>query len=130
MARIRIYPEATDKKAFACALDWPGWARAAKTEDLAIEALTSYADRYARIAAAAAARWPAAFDLEVVERLTGTTTTEFGALDKAPKGRFRQDHHTDGPPTCRLVASKLGNLRRDRGGCPCRPAEGAARRRP
>jgi len=45
MAKITIYTEATDKKAFACALDWPGWARAAKTQDLAIEALAAYADR-------------------------------------------------------------------------------------
>lgn len=85
MARIKIYIEATDKKAFASALDWPGWARAAKTEELAIEALDSYASRYAPVAAAADVRWPSALDFEVVERLKGTTTTEFGALDKPPK---------------------------------------------
>lgn len=85
MARVAIYVEATDKKAFACALDWPGWARAAKTEELAIEALASYSERYAPVAAAAGVRWPTVLDFEVVERLKGTGTTEFGALDKPPR---------------------------------------------
>jgi hypothetical protein len=85
MAKIRLYTEATGKRAFACALDWPGWARAAKTEELAIEALASYADRYAPVAAAARLRWPARLDFEVVQRLRGTASTDFGALDKPPK---------------------------------------------
>ncbi|MGH9282469.1 MAG: hypothetical protein ACRD0S_05980 [Acidimicrobiales bacterium] len=41
------YVEQGAKKAFACALDWPGWARAAKTEDEALAALAAYAERYA-----------------------------------------------------------------------------------
>lgn len=85
MAKITIYTEATDKKAFACALDWPGWARAAKTQDLAIEALAAYADRYAPLASAAGIRWPARLDFEVVEQLKGSGSTEFGVLDKPPK---------------------------------------------
>jgi len=88
MAKIRLYTEATDKKAFACALDWPGWARAAKTEDLAIEALAAYADRYAPVASAARIRWPARLDFEVVERLKGSGSTEFGVLDKPPRADF------------------------------------------
>jgi len=88
MAKIRLYTEATDKKAFACALDWPGWARAAKTEDLAIEALAAYADRYAPVASAAGIRWPARLDFEVVERLKGSGSTEFGVLDKPPRADF------------------------------------------
>ncbi|MDQ4037334.1 MAG: hypothetical protein M3313_03045 [Actinomycetota bacterium] len=85
MARIRVYTEATAKRAFACALDWPGWARAARTEDLAIKSLADYAPRYAPVAAIAGLRWPAALDFEVVERLTGSGSTEFGVLDKPPK---------------------------------------------
>lgn len=85
MARIKIYTEATDKKAFACALDWPGWARAAKTTELAVEALANYAPRYAPVAAAAGLRWPASLDFEVVERLKGSGSTDFGVLDKPPK---------------------------------------------
>ncbi|MDQ3576493.1 MAG: hypothetical protein M3443_02605 [Actinomycetota bacterium] len=85
MARIKVYTEATAKKAFACALDWPGWARPAKTEELAVETLASYAPRYAPVAAAAGLRWPATLDFEVVERLKGSGSTDFGALDKPPK---------------------------------------------
>jgi len=85
MARIRIYTESTAKRAFACALDWPGWARAAKTEDLAIQALDDYMPRYAPVAADAGVRWPTTLDYDVVERLTGSGSTDFGVLDKPPK---------------------------------------------
>lgn len=85
MARIRVYTEAAEKKAFACTLDWPGWARAAKTPELAIESLVDYAPRYEPVAQAAGLRWPAHLDVEVVERLTGAGATEFGVLDKPPK---------------------------------------------
>ena len=84
MARIGIYTEATAKRAFACALEWPGWARAGKTEDLAIQALADYAPRYAPVAATAGVRWPAALDFDVVERLPGSGSTDFGVLDKPP----------------------------------------------
>lgn len=82
MTTIKLYTEATGTRAFACALDWPGWARAAKTEELAIEALAAYSDRYAPVAAAAGLRWPARLDFEVVERLPGSGSTDFGVLDK------------------------------------------------
>lgn len=74
MAKITIYTEATDKKAFACALDWPGWARAAKTQDLAIEALAAYADRYAPLASAAGIRWPERLDFKVGRRPAPAST--------------------------------------------------------
>ncbi len=85
MARIKVYTEATDKKAFACALDWPGWARSAKTPELAVEALAEYAPRYAPVAAAAGLPWPATLDFEVVERQKGSGSTDFGVLDKPPE---------------------------------------------
>jgi len=88
MATIKLYVEATDKKAFACALDWPGWARSAKTEELAIEALASYAPRYAAVARAAGIRWPTKLDFQVMERLKGSATTDFGALDKPAAADF------------------------------------------
>jgi hypothetical protein len=77
----RVYLEAGSKKVFACALDWPGWCRAGKTEEAALEALAAYADRYRPVAERAGVRFPrsAGDDLEVVERLTGDATTDFGA---------------------------------------------------
>jgi len=39
--------EVGNTRVFACALDWPGWCRRAKTDEEALEALASYAPRYA-----------------------------------------------------------------------------------
>lgn len=78
-----VYLEVGSKKTFACTLDWPGWCRSAKTEDGALEALAEYAERYAPVAETAGVRFPkperSSFD--VVERLEGTVTTDFGAPD-------------------------------------------------
>ena len=41
-----VYLEVGTKKIFACSFDWPGWARAATTEEDALEALAAYAERY------------------------------------------------------------------------------------
>jgi hypothetical protein len=81
-----VYLEKGSKKVFACALDWPGWARAAKTEDGALEALAAYAARYAPVAAAAGVRFPksATAGIEVVERVQGSATTDFGAPGTVP----------------------------------------------
>ena len=78
-----VYLEVGAKRTFACALDWPGWARSGKTEEAALEALAAYADRYRPVPEAARMRFPksAADDLEVVERLPGSATTDFGAPD-------------------------------------------------
>ena len=46
---IAVVVEATPKKAFARAIDWPGWARSGKTEALALESLAAYAPRYAPV---------------------------------------------------------------------------------
>ncbi len=49
-ARIAIGLEATSKKAFASALEWPGWCRAGRDEAAALAALVASAGRYARVA--------------------------------------------------------------------------------
>ena len=78
--RIAISIEAAPKKAFATAVDWPGWSRSGKTDELALEALAAYADRYAPVAKLAGEAFPKAdgLDVEVVERLGGGGGTEFG----------------------------------------------------
>ena len=76
-----VYLEVGSKKVFACAVDWPGWARAAKTEESALDALAAYVERYRPVTEAAGVRFPksAAEDFEVIERVTGDATTDFGA---------------------------------------------------
>jgi len=79
--KIRVSLETTPKKTFASATDWPGWSRSGKTEQLALEALAAYAERYAPIAKAAGETLAAPLtvnDLDVVERGTGGAGTEFG----------------------------------------------------
>jgi hypothetical protein len=86
--RTAVYLERGAKRVFACALDWPGWCRAGKTEELALEALAAYAPRYAVVAEQAGIAFPAGADdaLEVVERLPGSSGTDFG-IPAATAGR-------------------------------------------
>ena len=53
-----VYLELGSKRVFACTLDWPGWCRSGKTEELALEALAAYADRYAEVAKEAGIAFP------------------------------------------------------------------------
>jgi hypothetical protein len=84
VAGTRVYLEVGKKRVFACTLDWPGWCRSGKTEEDSLDALSAYAARYAPIAAAAGVRFPttAARRFEVVQRMPGSASTDFGALDK------------------------------------------------
>lgn len=77
---IAVSIEAAPKKSFATAVDWPGWSRSGKAEALAIGALASYAERYARVAklAGEALDDPGRLELDVAERTEGGGSTEFG----------------------------------------------------
>ncbi len=72
----RVYLETGRSWVFAGAVDWPGWCRRGKGEEAALEALLDYAGRYA---AAVGTFDPG--ELEVIGRLPGTMTTDFGAPD-------------------------------------------------
>jgi hypothetical protein len=74
---IAISVEAASRKAFATAVDWPGWSRSGKTEELAVAALADYAPRYAVVAEKAGEPFEPG-DYEVVERTGGGSGTEFG----------------------------------------------------
>jgi len=79
---VGVYLECGAKRVFACALEWPGWSRSAKTEEPALEALANYAPRYGVVAAEAGIAFDTSPDterLDVRERLAGTATTDFGA---------------------------------------------------
>jgi hypothetical protein len=77
---IRVMVEAGKKKrVVACAFDWPGWDRSAKTEDGALRVLADYRPRYAKVAALAglAGGFDATGELVVVERLAGNGMTDY-----------------------------------------------------
>jgi len=99
VARIEVYLEVGSKRAFAGALDWPGWARSGKTEQEALGRLTEYGPRYAVVPEQAGLRLPATYDFEVVERLPGSSTTDFGAPDAIASA----DHQ-------KLTAAQAGRL--------------------
>jgi hypothetical protein len=76
---VAVYLELGAKKAFACSIDFPGWCRSGRSEELALEALAAYAARYAEVAKRAKVAFPAKVErFEVVERLKGTGATDFG----------------------------------------------------
>jgi hypothetical protein len=75
----RVYLEQGAKRTFACALDWPGWARSARSDDGAVEALLGHADRYSVVAQRAGLSFPRSITVDVVERVPGSATTDFGA---------------------------------------------------
>jgi len=100
-----VYLEAGKRRVFACAPKWPGWCRQGRGEEAALAALAAAAPRYAEVCAGAGF----AFDpvevvagFEVVERVTGSATTDFGALDVAPA--------LDGEPVAVQEAQQLATL--------------------
>jgi hypothetical protein len=76
--RLEVVVEAGAKKAFASAVEWPGWSRSGKTPDAAIASLLAYAPRFAPVAGTAGFDLATTFDVEVVERLEGGSGTDFG----------------------------------------------------
>ena len=84
-SKTRVYIEVGGKRTFASAADWPGWCRAGKSEQTALEALAAYAPRYSVVAKLAKVTFPAgATEFSVSERLQGNATTDFGAPGSPP----------------------------------------------
>jgi hypothetical protein len=71
----RIYLEVGKQWVFACAIEWPGWCRRATGEQAAVAALLDYASRYREVAGPGFS----AGEVEIVGRLDGNATTDFGA---------------------------------------------------
>lgn len=75
---VHVAVEIGQKKTFASALDWPGWARSGKDEAAAIETLLDYAERYRVVTDRAGIEFEPG-EIDVVERLAGSASTDFGA---------------------------------------------------
>ena len=100
-----VYLEAGKRRVFACAPRWPGWCRPGRGERAALAALAAAAPRYAEVCARAGFRFDPAEAVaifEVVERVTGSATTDFGALDVAPA--------LDGEPVAGQETERLARL--------------------
>jgi len=86
--KLPVYLEVGAKKVFACAVDWPGWCRSGPDETAALENLLAYGSRYAAILRSIRLGFVAPTrveQLEVVERLDGNATTDFGAPGVVPE---------------------------------------------
>jgi hypothetical protein len=84
---IRVYTERGSKRAFACAIDWPGWCRSGRDDDAALGALFESAPRFARAMKAARIPFTPPKDVsgfEVTARVKGDATTDFGAPGATP----------------------------------------------
>lgn len=81
---IAVYLEQGKRWVFACALEWPGWCRRGRSEELALESLIGYAPRYAAAARLAGLAFPAAGRFTVTERLTSPFGADFGAPCEIP----------------------------------------------
>jgi hypothetical protein len=82
---LRIGIEEGNKKAFATAIDYPGWCRWGKTPQDAIDSLLDYRERYNDVLTLQHVRHiPAdASQIEIVQTIPGNPTTDYGAPDKA-----------------------------------------------
>jgi hypothetical protein len=85
---IAVFIEPGHKWTFASALDWPGWARRGRTEDLAVQALDEYLPRYAPIVTRAGLK-PVTGALTITERHPEPgSNADFGSLHEiAPSER-------------------------------------------
>jgi hypothetical protein len=105
--KVTVGVEVTPKKSFASALEWPGWTRAGKTPEAAVEALVAYAPRYAEVAKRAKLTFP--FDtnveLDVVEEAEGNATTAFGAPDVRFEADLRRTTGKDGERLAAIVVA-------------------------
>jgi hypothetical protein len=105
--KVAVGVEVTPKKAFASALEWPGWTRAGKTPEAALEALAASASRYAKVAKRAKLDFP--FDesvtFDVVEEAEGNATTAFGAPDVRFEADQRRTTAKDGDRLAAIVAA-------------------------
>lgn len=89
-ASTRVYLELGARRVFASAADWPGWCRSGKDEKTALEALAGVAPKYAPVAKAARIAFAPGEGFDVVERLPGNATTDFGAPGAIAKAEFKR----------------------------------------
>ena len=74
------------RRVVAGAMDWPGLDRWGASEEAAIERLSAYRSRYTRVAerAGLAREYAASGEVEVVERVPGSSSTDFWGIAHVP----------------------------------------------
>jgi hypothetical protein len=85
--KLRVILEIGKKRRVAAgAMDWPGLDRWGRSEDTALEKVLAYVPRYVGVAerAGLAGAFARARDLEVVERVAGSSSTDFWGFAHIP----------------------------------------------
>ncbi|MGZ8755466.1 MAG: hypothetical protein ACXW15_09805 [Acidimicrobiia bacterium] len=102
---IKIAEEASSRRVFAWALDWPGWCRSGRDLGSAHEALLAATDRYAIVAAGAGLDFPAVAQFETVAQVEGGSGTAFGVPSVIIDDDCRGVNSTEAARLAALVSS-------------------------
>lgn len=107
--KTAVYLQNGRSRVFACALDWPGWCRRAKTAEAALELLADYTARYAPVVERAGYPLPAgvADRFEVVETIPAAPAPKFSGPDF---GVIDIASARDGEPTRAAEAKRLAAI--------------------
>src|SRR5690348_10900411 len=106
-AAIEVFFQLGRSRVFACAVDWPGWCRRAKTEEEALDALADYAPRYAPVVARAGLKLPAGDSFTVVERIPAPPGKAFSGVDF---GTIDEPCSRDATPLTAAEAKRLAAI--------------------
>jgi hypothetical protein len=116
--RLNVVLETGDKRVFASAADWPGWSRSGKTDEAAIEALLTYAPRYAPVAKLAGFDLPESIEVDVVERNEGGGGTDFGVPSRVTNADARKVSKADAERLAAIVDAAWTTFERVAAGAP------------
>jgi hypothetical protein len=104
---IKIAEEASPRRVFVWAVDWPGWCRSGRDRDAALEALVAAANRYAAVATSAGIDFPVASRprFETVTRVQGGAGTDFGV----PSVIIEEDRQPVKPAQAKKLAALVAS---------------------
>jgi len=122
--RLAVVLETGDKRVFASAADWPGWSRSGKTDEAAIEALMSYAPRYAPVAKLAGFELQESIEIDVVERNEGGGGTDFGVPSRVTDTDARKVSKADAERLAAIVEAAWTTFDRVAAGAPAELRKG------
>ena len=122
--RLAVAIEGTGRKVFAAALDWPGWARSGKTEQLAVETLLAYAPRFAPVVRLAGLELAEQLDVEIDESREGGSGTDFGVPSRVFDADARPVDRAEGERLASIVRAAWTTFDDVRAGAPAELRKG------
>ncbi len=121
---IPIAEELGKTRAFAWAIDWPGWCRSAKDPLLLPAAMAGAAPRYALVAAEAGLELGVDPLVELIETVEGSASTDFGVPGSVAESDRRPSSAADAARLARIVQAAWIILDRIVAGAPAELRKG------